>query len=284
MGIRLAENSYGKSHVRLTKVTRHPDRHELKELSIEIVLEGTFDASYLVGDNSQVVATDTMKNTVYALAARHPLTDNESFAMALAAHFVERNPQVTATTVSASEPMWRRIVTPTGWHPHAYIASGPEKRTCTVRQTRDDLTVHAGISGLSLLKTTDSAFRGFLRDEYTTLRETEDRVFATIVEADWKYAPGTSGDWNAYHGLICRTMIDVFAEHKSLAVQQTLYAMGESALSVCPEVDEIHLALPNQHRIPVNLEPLGLPNRNEIFVTTSEPYGLITATLRRERT
>jgi urate oxidase len=282
MSIRLAEQSYGKSHVRLTKVTRHPDRHELKELSIDIALEGNFDASYLTGDNTQVVATDTMKNTVYALAAGHPLIDNESFALKLAEHFVERNPQVTAATVSAEEPMWRRIVTPTGWHPHAYIAAGPERRTCQVRKTRGEVTVKAGIAALSVLKTTDSAFRDFVRDEFTTLPDTDDRIFATTVNAVWTYKPTTTGDWNGHHGLICRTMIDVFADHKSLAVQQTLYAMGEAALAACAAISEIHLELPNQHRIPVNMVPLGLVNRNEIFVTTSEPFGLITATLRRE--
>jgi urate oxidase len=282
MSIRLAEQSYGKSSVRLTKVTRHPDRHELKELSIDISLEGAFDASYHTGDNTKVVATDTMKNTVYALAASHPLIDNESFALTLAEHFVSRNPQVSAATVHAEEPMWRRIVTPSGWHPHAYIAAGPERRTCQVRKTRDDVSVKAGITGLSVLKTTDSAFRDFVRDEYTTLPDVDDRIFATTVNAVWTYKPTVTGDWNGHHGLICRTMIDVFAEHKSLAVQQTLYAMGEAALATCSAINEIHIALPNQHRIPVNMEPLGLVNRNEIFVTTSEPFGLITATLRRE--
>ncbi|HEX4130095.1 MAG TPA: urate oxidase [Pirellulales bacterium] len=284
MSVRLVEQSHGKSRVRLIKVTRHADRHDLKELSIDIALEGEFSASYLTGDNRQIIATDTMKNTVYALAADHPLTDAESFALVLAGHFIERNAHVAAATVSCDETLWRRIVTPAGWHPHAFIAAGVEHRTCRVLRTREATTIEAGIAGLPLLKTTDSAFCGFLRDEFTTLPETDDRIFATLLDASWKYRAGVTGEFNAHHGLVCRTVIDVFADHKSKAVQQTLYAMGSAALDACPAIDEIRLAMPNQHRTPVNLEPFGRPNRNEIFVATSEPFGLITATLRREGT
>ncbi|HWB00754.1 MAG TPA: urate oxidase [Pirellulales bacterium] len=282
MSVRLAEQSYGKSRVRLSKVSRYADRHEIKELSVDITLEGAFEDSYLTGDNSGVVATDTMKNTVYALAANHPVADAESFALALSEHFMERNAHVSATTVETEETLWRRIVTPAGWHPHAFIAGGVERPTCRVRRTRQDTVVEAGIRGLSLLKTTDSAFKGFLRDEFTTLPETDDRIFATVLDGSWTYAPEVAGGWTANHGIICRTMIDLFAVHKSLAVQQTLYAMGEAALAACPAIVEIRLAMPNQHRIPMNLEPLGLANQNEVFVTTSEPFGLIRATLRRE--
>ena len=150
--------------------------------------------------------------------------------------------------------------------------------------TREAIGVRAGIAGLSILKTTDSAFRGFPRDEFTTLPETDDRIFATTLDADWLYRPGPSGDWNAWHAVVCKAMLDVFAGHVSLAVQQTLFAMGQAALEACEAIDKIHLAMPNQHRIPVPLAPFGLPSRNEIFVTTSEPFGLIEATLERDAT
>lgn len=279
----IAQHSYGKSQVRLTKVSRHADRHDLKEISVDIVLEGGFEASYLAGDNRQLVATDTMKNTVYALAAGHPLDSIESFALALAGHFVDRNDHVTAATVAIEEASWRRIENAAGVaHPHAFIAGGTARRTCRVRNDRTTPQVEAGVTGLTVVKTAESAFRDFLRDEFTTLYDADDRIFGTSVEGDWRYAAGSQPDWNTAFTKVCRTLVDVFAAHQSRAVQQTLHDMGQAALAACPEVAEISLEMPNQHRIPMDLTPFGLPNRNEIFITTSEPYGLIRATLRRE--
>jgi urate oxidase len=285
MNVRLTTQRYGKSSVRLTKVTRHADRHDLMELAIDVALEGDFAESYLVGDNRRVVATDTMKNTVYAMAADHGLRDPESFAVSLANHFVERNEHVTSATIDAVQTPWRRIVDAQGPHRHSFVGGGSERRTCRVHHVRSGTTIEAGLRGLPLLKTGDSAFRGFPRDEFTTLPETDDRIFATLLDASWSYDPlafcGKSFDANATYEKIRAAMIAVFADHKSLAVQQTLYAMGEAALAACQEITVLHLAMPNQHRIPLNLEPLGKLNKNEIFVTTSEPYGLITATLER---
>lgn len=282
MNVRLAHQSYGKSHVRVTKVTRHATRHELAELSVDIALAGDFSESYLEGDNRRVVPTDTMKNTVYALAADHPLADPESFALLLAKHFVDRNAHVASATVSAEMTPWRRIDTARGPHPHAFLGGGSHRRNCRISHTREATVVEAGIAGLPLLKTTDSAFCDFLHDEFTTLADADDRIFATLLNATWTYAAGAS-DWNQAYDKITAAMIDVFAQHKSLAVQQTLFAMGRAALEVWPAVVSMDLAMPNQHRIPVNLQPFGKPNRNEIFVMTTEPFGLITATVAREK-
>ncbi len=282
MDARLVEQMYGKTNVRLTKVMRHADRHDLIELSIDVLLSGDFAESYLEGDNRRVLATDTMKNTVYALAADHPLTDAESFSLALASHFVDRNPQVDSALVSAVETPWRRIETPAGPHRHSFAGGGPERRTCSVEKRRDGTTIRAGISGLPLLKTGDSAFRGFARDEFTTLAEADDRIFATLVDATWTYGRVTGVDWNAAYAEVRAAMVAVFADHKSQAVQQTLFAMGRAALAACDEVQSIHLAMPNRHRIPFNLDPLGKANKNEVFVSTTEPSGLITATITRQ--
>jgi urate oxidase len=296
MSVRLTSQRYGKSSVRLTKVTRTAERHELMELAIDVALEGDFSESYLVGDNRRVVATDTMKNTVYALAADHGLADPESFCLALARHFVERNEHVTSASVEAAQTPWIRIAGADGRpHRHSFVGGGSERRICGVRYGRrpsevGETVVEAGIKGLPLLKTTDSAFRGFPRDEYTTLAETDDRIFATLLDARWRYEGaaveseslgGGTFDANETYERIRQTMIDVFADHKSLAVQQTLYAMGEAALGASAAITRLELAMPNQHRIPLNMAPLGKKNVNEIFVTTSEPYGLITATLER---
>jgi urate oxidase len=264
------------------------------ELAVDVALEGDFSESYLVGDNRRVVATDTMKNTVYALAADHGLNDPESFCVELAKHFVTRNEHVTAAAIEAVQTPWVRIAGADGRpHRHSFVGGGSERRICGVRHARGETTVQAGIKGVPLLKTTDSAFRGFPRDEFTTLPETDDRIFATLLDARWTYegaavggsavagAAGDSFDANETYERIRQTMIDVFADHKSLAVQQTLYAMGEAALGACAAITRMELAMPNQHRIPLNMTGLGKKNMNEIFVTTSEPFGLITATLER---
>jgi urate oxidase len=291
MSVRLTSQRYGKSSVRLTKVTRTAERHELMELAVDVALEGDFSESYLVGDNRRVVATDTMKNTVYGLAADHGLMDPESFCTALARHFVDRNEHVTSATIGAVQTPWIRIAGADGRpHRHSFVGGGSERRICGVRYGRGEsasfeTAVEAGIKGLPLLKTTDSAFRGFPRDEFTTLPETDDRIFATLLDARWTYdaaaIEASSFDANEVYERVRQTMIDVFADHKSLAVQQTLYAMGETALGACAAITRLELAMPNQHRIPLNMAPLGKKNVNEIFVTTSEPYGLITATLER---
>jgi urate oxidase len=277
----LEHDAYGKSQVRLTKVTRDADRHDLKELTVDIQLEGDFVAAYTHGDNSRLVATDTMKNTVYALAKNHPLTDIESFAQALGRHFLDNNAHVSSASIYIEEHAWRRIEVDGRDHPHAFLGGGNEKRTCTVQASHEDCSIESGLDDLLLLKTTDSAFRGFLRDRYTTLPETDERIFATILKAHWRYSVDKA-DWNGCHRIIRQALLETFAQHKSLAVQQTLFAMGEKALAVCPEIDEITLAMPNKHWLLVNLQVFGMENANEIFVPTEEPYGLITGTLRRK--
>ncbi len=276
----LSHHAYGKSRVRLTKVTRQADRYDLKELTIDIQLEGDFAAAYTHGDNSRIIATDSMKNSVYVLARAHPLTDPESFGQHLADFFLTNYPQVASAQVKLVEQSWRRITVAGREHPHAFLGGGAEERTCIVTATRRGQRIASGLDNLLILKTTDSAFRGFLRDRYTTLPDADDRIFATILTADWQYR-GTAANWNGCYQLIRQTLLEVFAGHHSLSVQQTLHAMGAAALEACAAIEEITLTMPNQHRLLVNLQPFGLDNPNAIFVPTEEPFGLITGTLRR---
>jgi urate oxidase len=277
----LSRNAYGKSHVRLTRVTRHGAHHELTELSVDIELQGDFVRCYTHGDNSSIIATDTMKNTVYALAKKHPLTAIENFAQALASHFVESFSHVTSATVDIQVEPWNRIEAHGHPHPHAFISGGSEHRTARVTRTRERTRTEAGIVGMVVLKTTKSGFVGYIRDQYTTLKETTDRIFATSVKANWLYNQ-QEVEWNESFQSVRQALIETFAEHDSLSVQQTLYAMGEAALAACPSMEEMTLTLPNQHRILINLEPFGMENRNEMFVSTTEPFGLISGTIRRD--
>jgi len=279
MAVVLTHNAYGKSRIRLTKVTRHADRHDLAEWSVDVQLNGDFEPAYSVGDNRQVVATDTMRNTVYALARDVALTSPDAFARLLARHFVQRYPQVDGATIDIRVQGWQRIAVNGMPHPHAFIGTGPEVRVCQTNCTRDEEILTAGIESLLVLKTTDSAFRDFHRDELCTLPDTDDRIFATEVNACWAYTE--AGD-DITFTLIRQTLLESFATHKSLGVQHTLHAMGEAALNACPGIDEITLTMPNRHRLLMNLTPLSRDNPNEIFVATDEPHGLITGTLRRE--
>jgi urate oxidase len=276
----LTENRYGKSRARLVKVERRGSRHEMKDLNVDVQLSGDFSAAYLEGDNRKVLPTDTMKNTVYALAREQPLGEIEEFGQRLAEHFLCRNAHVSWVRIAISESDWSRIRVGGQEHDHAFIRTGEEKRISVVQQDRCGVTVKAGVADLIVLKTTRSAFEGFLHDEYTTLKDSRDRLLGTTVKAEWTYAPGV----REYGKLWCTAraaILEVFACHDSHSVQHTLYAIGEAVLERVPEVTRVELSMPNRHCLWVDLAPFGLDNPNEVFVPTEEPHGLIEAVLTR---
>ena len=278
MSVVLSHNAYGKSRVRLTKVERHADRHDLFEWSIDVQLSGAFEPAYAVGDNQQVVATDTMKNAVYALAADESLTSPEAFALRLSRHFLTY-PQVSTAKIDITVDGWRRLEIAGKPHAHAFIGEGPDHRIARVLAGRDSVKLTSGIADMLILKTTDSAWRDFHRDAFRTLPDSDDRILATSLTVEWSYR--AAADWDETHAVVKDALLTSFAGHKSLGVQHTLQAMGEAALAAAPALDEITLTMPNKHRIPMNLTPLGRANTNAIFIATDEPYGLITGTLRR---
>lgn len=281
MTIRLGGNCYGKQRVRVMQVSRHVDRHEVKELTMGIRLEGEFETAHTKGDNSRVLPTDTMKNTVYYLARKHHIETPEQFCLLLVEHFLANHAQVSRAIVEASETLWTRLPYGGKQHRHTFTRSSQENRTALVDGTREEKTVQAGIDGLVVLKTTDSAFEGFLRDSLTTLKADRDRILATVIRATWRYrAEQTSFD-GAWHG-VRQTMLEAFAEHDSKSLQQTLYAIGAAALAKFPSIREIHLSLPNKHYNLVDLSALGMDNPKEIFLPTDEPHGLIEATIRND--
>jgi urate oxidase len=281
----LSANRYGKSGIRLVKVRRPPRSstqagaaHELVDLTIDVRLEGDFDAVYTAGDNRGCVATDTMKNTVYAFARQDPIAHIEAFAIRLAEHFATKDGVVRAR-VSIAEHRWERVSAAGRPHPHAFVQPDNEQWTTSVTREGGGSEVISGLNNLIILKTTGSAFAGFPRDRYTTLEDTDDRILATSVSATWRYRRGTK-DFGA-RARIRQRLIETFAEHDSRSVQHTLYAMAESALDACDVVSEVTLSLPNRHHVLVDLAPFGLDNPNEVFVPTEEPHGLIEATVKR---
>jgi urate oxidase len=273
--IEVGANSYGKSAIRLVKVVRGETPQRVRDLTVAIALEGDFAASYREGENAAVIATDTMKNTVYALAGEHLSGAIESFGLVLGRHFLAE-PQVDRVRVSIDEHAWR----PIGKAADAFTRDASSTRTARVAVGRNATMIDAGFTGLSLMKTTRSAFEGFPRDRFTTLPETADRLMATKVTISWRYGSADL-DFDATFDAVGSTFLEVFADHHSVSVQASIWIVGKAILERHPEVAEVSMSLPNLHHWTVDLSPFGIENDREVYVSTTEPHGLIEATIRR---
>ena len=280
MPIVMGPNNYGKSEVRLVKVTRGAERHEIRDVTVDVALAGDLDAAHVEGDNTDVIATDTMRNTVYALAREDPVESLESFGLALGRHFLA-SPLTQRAQITLTEFPWERIQVGGRAHEHSFTR-GAGRRTATVTATADDAQVEAGIDDLWVLKTTNSGWEGFARDQYTTLPETNDRILATVVTATWAYE-STDVDFERAWAGVRDSILATFTDHYSPSVQNTLYRMGEAVLDDFPEVARIHFSMPNKHHLRYDLDRFGLDNPGEIFEATYAPYGLIEGTVERTR-
>ncbi|MGO4214157.1 factor-independent urate hydroxylase [Terriglobus sp. 2YAB30_2] len=280
--VKLAQNRYGKSRVRLLKVTRHEEHHHVDEWTVEVLLQGDFVSAHVEGDNSKILPTDTMKNTVYYVAHRSNATSMEHFAEELIDFLLSRNPQVLAAEVTVHSALWKHMKVDGSLHPTAFIRGSDEQQTThVVRHQPGGFHVTSGLSNLVIMKTANSGFEDYIVDELTTLKPTSDRIFATACTATWKYIHATPLHYNQLRERARETMLHTFAAHESKSVQQTLYAMGEAVLEAVPEISEITLTMPNKHALLVDLDRFGVKNNNEIFVPTDEPHGTIQATLVR---
>ena len=290
--IELVNDRYGKSRIRLMKVVRHPEHHDLYEWTVQVLLTGDFKAAHLDGDNSKVLPTDTMKNTVYVRARESQAATMEQFAMELADFFLARNPQVQSAEITIESSMWKRLSVDGQPHPSTFIHGSNEIQTTVVERARtaalsedeyQPFRVTSGLDHLLILKTSHSAFEGFLKGPLTTLKEASDRLLGTVVKASWRYiAPGVTTDFAQLRTIVREIMLQTFAHHQSKSVQHTIYAMGEAALAAVPAIDTIDLVMPNKHCLLVDLSRFGLDNPNQIFIPTDEPHGTIEARLRRK--
>lgn len=277
MAIVLGENRYGKSRVRLMKVRRDGARHEVFEWNVEVWLTGDFRSCFEDGDNSHILPTDTMKNTVYSLARTSSAVSMEDFGIELVSHFIESNFHADSASARIVSTPWKHI----DGFVDAFTHASDKYDTVTVTLSRDGIrSVSSGFEELWLLKTAKSAFAGYMKDRLTTLRETHDRLFGTLATAEWRYV-GTDLDYNALRQRIESALLNAFAGHDSLSVQHTLYAMAKAALEKVDEIADVHLAMPNKHCNLVDLSPFGQENSNEIFVPTDEPHGSIEARVSR---
>jgi urate oxidase len=280
--IALGENRYGKSRVRLVRVKRGKDQHDFREWTLEIMLEGDFESCFTEGDNSKILPTDTMKNTVYSLARKSAAGSMEEFAKEMIDFLLGRNPRVSRAEISVAEKLWERAVTLGKPHPTTFVQSSGERQTTKVtRAQKGKFAIVSGLENLVIMKTAGSGFEGYIQDSLTTLPPTSDRLLGTALRANWNYAP-TDADFNKLRAKIREILLAVFAEHDSKSVQHTLYAMGEAVLKGVADVGEIELTMPNIHCLLVDLSRFGQDNPNEIFVPTDEPHGYIEARVRRK--
>jgi len=278
---RLGENRYGKSRVRLSRIVRHADRHEFNEWTVHVKLEGDFAASYTEADNSKVLPTDTMKNTVYYVARGSSAATIEEFAMELGDYLLANHAQISGVCVEVEERAWKRLKVDGVPDAAAFKLCGPELET--VRGVRDRgraWSITSGVDGLTILKTSKSGFIGYVQDKLTTLKPTTDRILGTRATAAWDYESPAAG-FAAVRSRIVAALIRTFAGHDSKSVQHTLFDMGKAALDAAPEIARIHLAMPNLHHLLADLSPFGLDNPNHIFVPIDEPHGTIEATIER---
>jgi urate oxidase len=285
MAIVLGPNQYGKAEVRVVAVDRSTPRHSLVDLNVSSALRGDFAAAHTAGDNAHVLTTDAQKNTVFAFA-RDGIGSPEEFGLRLARHFAAAHDWISGARVAVESYGWDRISVGGQPHDHAFRRAGGEVRTAVVTVDGADAHVIAGLADLVVLKSTGSEFWGFPRDRYTTLPETTDRILATAVTARWRYT-GLDVDWHTTYDAVRTTLLETFAATHSLALQQTLYAMGEAVLEQHPDVAEVRMSMPNKHHFLQDLSAFGLANDLDgpgavVYHADDRPYGLIEGSVLRD--
>ncbi|MGN6754476.1 MAG: factor-independent urate hydroxylase [Intrasporangium sp.] len=286
MAIKLGPNQYGKAQTHVVRVYRDTPRHEIRDLTVGTSLRGDFSEAHIHGDQGEVLPTDTQKNTVFSFAKEKGIESPEQFGLELADHFLATSPRADGARIELDEVTWSRIQAEGKEHDHAFVQTGGGVRTAVVnvdgRGADRKAYVVSGIKDLVVLKSTGSEFHGFLKDKYTTLEPTNDRIMATSLIARWRYNTTDGVDWNKDYEGIKAVLLEKFATIHSYALQQTLYGMGEAALEQFPQLDEIKFSAPNKHHFLVDLSPFGVENPNEVFYAADRPYGLIEATVLRD--
>jgi urate oxidase len=285
MSIVLGTNQYGKAENRVVRIYRDSDRHEIRDVNVSTALRGDFRDAHVSGDQALVLPTDTQKNTCYAYAKEKGIGEIEDYALALGRHFVDDVDPVEGARIEVDEYDWERIKVNGVEHDHSWVRKGQEVRTTIVtidgKADAQQSWVVSGFKDLVVLKSTGSEFAGYLKDRYTTLKETHDRVMATSMVARWRYV-GTGLDWGKTYDSVKQIILEQFATVHSLALQQTLYESGRAVLEAQADIAEVKFSAPNKHHFVVDLSPFGLENPNEVFHADDRPYGLIEAAVVRD--
>ncbi len=276
----LISNRYGKARVRVMRIVRDTERHEVRELSVKAMVEGDFARTYTSADNSNCLSTDTVKNIINIVARENLALSTEQFCLVLAERFLAIYPQVAKATVTADETKWARLVIDGKPHDHGFVLDSNGKPFAEVTATRQGASFRSGINGFTFMKTTQSGWDKYVLDRYTTIKETRDRMCATSMEASWTWAH-LPADCPAANKTVLDAMLAVFATSYSESVQDSLYRMGPAALEAVPELHDISMACPNKHYLLMDLSAFGLDNDNVVFLPTDEPHGQIECTVGR---
>lgn len=286
MSISLGINQYGKAENRVVRIYRDTDRHSIRDLNVSTSLRGDFTAAHLVGDQADVLPTDTQKNTSFAFAKKVGVESPEQYGVALGTHFLTAAPKATGSQIRIEEYAWDRIQVDGEGHDHSFVRRGTETRTAVItvdgRDADQKVSVVSGLEDLVVLKSTGSEFKGFLKDDFTTLEETDDRIMATSLTARWRYNKIEGVDFDAVYDDVKKLCLAAFATTYSRALQETLHAMGKAVLEAHPEIDEIRFSAPNKHHFLYDLDRFGIENKGEVFIAADRPYGLIEAQVVRD--
>lgn len=290
---------YGKDNVRILKVDRDPSTgiQTCTEMTVCVLLSGDIETSYTQADNSVVVATDSTKNTIHILAKTTPVNPPELFAATLATHFPKTYKHIHETHVKIITHRWTRLDVDGKPHPHSFFRDGVETRNVEAHFSRSGgLTLRSAIVGLHVLKSTGSQFHGFVRDEFTTLKETWDRILSTEVDAVWEWrkfkdledvkSVAAEGRFDKAWELARYVTLKTFCEDNSASVQATMYKMCEQILEKAPGVEHVEYSLPNKHYFEIDLSwHKGLKNTGkdaEVYAPQSNPNGLIKCRVSRK--
>lgn len=285
------DRGYGKNHVKILHVRREGPVHTIKEYEIDTQLTLESDKDYIHGDNSDIVATDSQKNTVYILAKKHGITSPEDFGLLLCAHFLNKYPHVTTAKIDLEAYPWRRMVLEGKAHNHAFLLSPEYNHTCTVIQRRGEPPhVSTGLQGMRVLKTTQSAFVNFVNDEFRSLPDMSDRIFSTVVSVTWEYSKVDGVDFGKIWVTMLKLVYDKFAGPPDIgifspSVQNTIYLLQQAALNDMPEISKVKVVMPNKHYYSVDLSKfpeVGASKNNEVFLPADKPAGNIVAVLGRK--
>ncbi|XP_070581881.1 uricase-like [Ptychodera flava] len=278
--------AYGKNGVKVLRVCRHGNMHHVKEVEVNTELTLATKKDYTHGDNSDIIPTDTQKNTVYALAKIKGISSIEQFGIDLCSHFLT-HPQVIKTSMYIEETPWKRIDNSGKEHVHAFILKPEAIRFCQVVQEKyGKPSVSAGLKGMKVLKTTNSGFEGFVRDKYTTLPEVKDRFFSTTVFCRWKYDNLFSLDFDTAWETVKNTILDEFAGPPergvySPSVQMTMHLTANHAMAKISQISEVEMTMPNSHYFTIDMTKLGMENKDEVMLPADKPAGNIRLAMKR---
>lgn len=287
MAYALESNAYGKTNVRVMRVKKQAERHEVWEMRVECLLVGDFARSYTEGDNRQVIPTDTVKNTVFAMAKESEMNCIEDFALHTGAHFLKMYAHVRGCTLDVEQVRWERI--PVAGQPHKWAwTQAKEHRTTCVTTTRSAspgaphaVKIESGIKDLTVMKTTGSGWVDYHECKYTTLKPAVDRMLSTDVLCTWTFPSHDGVDFDQVYESNRQKLLELFATEYSPGVQATVWRIGTALLDLNSAIDTVYFYLPNKHYWHFDIERFGLENRDEVYAPQTDPSGLIEGRVSR---